>query len=399
MDETADYRAYPDRDALTLRTPKGSRSMRRLVALERFLKQSADCGVALRTPAGAGLGEVCFVRASAGSDPVEDSTNCVPGLTRILASLYFNDEPASGPRRETTRPRRCPKPRGIEGQLYPDLEIDPRRSAGALVDGQLASVCHAEGKVHGSLLHSHVERMVKRYQAAGSSASPFYTASEANGFRWDPCALRVMDYLAEHQYWPVATEVVVHDPILNVATAIDLVVVDTLHNKDVVFIELKSSTSDKPFEAVGGGQPLQPMRAAPFSEVPDDKLHRAIVQSIHTAMLAMRTGNGFRADRCVVLFVSPDVAQVQEYPMPDWYLQNPEELETRAYQSMLTSRQHTRYDIMATALPLDSEPAPKKKRAKKRSAPDTGQQPRKRAAKAKADALQIDLGTGEQVHK
>ncbi len=342
----------PTSDSLSRSVPFQSRGAKRLLETQSFLKTCESAPVGLVKNHEDHSRHACFARKSISSDGTE-TQSYIPGLCRILQKHFFGAGSYGRRKKKEKSTGATQKAKGLEAQLYPDLKIESKDLAGAEFLGSTCGGCHAAGKRHGTLVHHQVAQMIMRYQKRKKFDAPYYTAREIAEFRWDPCAMLVVDHLVKNQYWPIATELIVYDLLLDIATAIDFVVIDT-RNMDVIFIELKTSTSDSEFEGSSAALPKALMRSSPFSSVEDTILNRSFVQSIATGLLANRVGGSFRPDRYAVLFVSSHQTAAKEYGHPEWYLENPEKLESELYEALLKSKRKPA--SKTSSLPQKSRP-------------------------------------------
>ena len=346
------------------RIPVRSRTARRLDQLSTFMKESQTCGVHLHETHGRAQ-KAYFVKdrlrpetSPDGSGSSEGEPMYIPGLCRILADVFFS----ASAQEETGSSSGRHRGAGKSGPSSKS-DIQPKHVAGAEFNGQLASDCHATGKHHGTLVHNEVQTLITRYLRNARFNEPMITADEYREFQWDPCTVRVLDYLVHKQYWPVITELVVHDSLLGIATAIDITAVDCERN-ETIFIELKT-TMNKGFDDAAAPRGAL-MKSYPLLEVPDTPLNRAYVQSICTKMLGQRMGSGFTPERFVVLLVSPLLPTLKEYPMPAWYSANPSAVEDGIL-AALQQHQQEKQSLMASAIPKSEIPRELRRKRRRRS--------------------------------
>jgi hypothetical protein len=282
----------------------------------------------------------------------EERFQYIPGLCRVLERLYFvTKEPppmqpkfrafASGPSDGKKRKKR---PRTEDGAFTTPKATDV---LGGQIGGHLSNSCLAKKKVHGSIVHRQiqdlVERFIKGLQDRREDAY-FIRETERQDSYWDPCTLQFVTYLTENGLLPLATECIVFDPMCQIATSIDLVALDTVH-LELVFLELKSSTSARDFEETDAAR----MRADPFRSVADSKLHRACLQSIATKLLAKRSPVPLVPDRCLVVHVSPHKTKATAYELPAWYIDNQTTIDAELYEALVRDQQervHSKPDCL-----------------------------------------------------
>ena len=356
-------------------TPPESTLPARLAEFEAFHEAMRLSGVVLReakkkTQAVFGI-QHTPVAAAGGQDDETDNFTYIPGLCRILERLYFNKKNHTPAAPQAAPPKKKKKKKKKKPQILGTNE--PKQIMGAIIDKHRTNSCLAKKKLHGSIVHFQIQQLVERFIASvrdrGDQAH-FLRETEQNSSQWDPCALQFMTHLVERGLLPLASECIVFDPIANIATAIDLVALDSAR-LEVVFVEIKSSTTTGAFTAAG--LPNRFMREAPFAAVEDSKYHRASVQSIASLILSKHSKVPFVPDRCVIVHVSPHKARATEYELPDWYS---DDLEQALYAALIQDhrdRLHAKPECLplpaAAAAKTDKPPRTKKTKRPAGSSP------------------------------
>ena len=299
-------------------------------------------------------------------DDREENFQYIPGLCRVLERLYFTkkEEPTYvKPYPGALKFQHAAKKRPRSDSSGTLATHKSSQIIGAQIDGKDTNTCLSRKKVHGSIVHRQIQDLVERFIKSlreRKEEAYFIRETEHQDNYWDPCTLQFIRYLTDNGLMPLASECIVFDPMCQIATSIDLVVLDTM-NLEVVFIEIKSSTSNKAFFEPDGKR----MRGDPFCSVFESKLNRAFVQSIATKLLANRCPVPLVPDRCTVVHVSPHLREAMAYNLPAWYTDNHSTVDAELYKALVADaqeRQHTRVEC----LPQPEKPAPKKARPRKR---------------------------------
>lgn len=139
------------------------------------------------------------------------------------------------------------------------------------VRGSVGSMEHS-GIKHGSLVHSQIEQYVK-LGAAGVDANAF-----------DACAINAINWMNQNNLRPISSEYIVYSDVLEIATSIDLLVVNP--ESQILAVELKTGYSgNKKSENKTFMKP-------PFHNIKDSVVNRHWLQLLMSLWLFANTPEG-----------------------------------------------------------------------------------------------------------
>lgn len=107
--------------------------------------------------------------------------------------------------------------------------------------------------------------------------------------------LEILNFLLEHRWLPIATELNVWDAKTHVAGAIDLLVQNS--EGGVLLMELKNGFEDNNYEPTD----KDPWMRAPFTELRDCHKHRHLVQLLMQALILYNGYEQFQPDSMMIL--------------------------------------------------------------------------------------------------
>ena len=312
-----------------------SRAAGRLAAFRAFLQEPERASITLIHSANTRKRMMFALPQPYGDTHSDRAHKYIPGLSRILEAEFFSkpEKMQSTDRQIKKKKKQVRKRRRDEtGATLEPLDLGTKVIAGAEIDGVITSGCRAKGKAHGIIVHSHIQEMLLRYMstAVNQDGKRFYfSETEERCGTWDPCAIKFCRFLMEHRLLPLASECVAYDSTLDIATAIDAVVMDQRSGR-VVFVEVKSSSGSKCgfLDTTSLHGKVVTMRGEMLQDVAESKYHRAVVQLAATMLMAKRGRVPFAPDEGMIVYLSSRAENAIAYPMPDWYTSNVEAFET-----------------------------------------------------------------------
>ena len=169
-----------------------------------------------------------------------------------------------------------------------------------------AKFCIGYGTEHGSLVHSQIQRIIDSYKHG--YRSPVGVESI------DPCVCFVIEVLNRKAWVPIATELMIYDETLHVATQADLIVFD-MTEKCARVIELTFGYEDVEFEEpISKGDRF----VTPLDMAPNSPAQRKLLQLWFTTEI-LRRNYGLNNTARTLLRVCPRSHLVWEYNDVAWW--------------------------------------------------------------------------------
>jgi hypothetical protein len=220
-----------------------------------------------------------------------------PGITKRIKLLMYPKEydPASRNKRISKEIRKEKKRTG--------KSATPRDMTRHLV-----SACPTKGKEHGTLVHSQIELYTDLF-VVGTSVESFRKIYPNP----DPCFCRFVNLTEKLKWYPIKGELKIYDEDIGCATAIDLVLIDSV-NDQILVVDIKTGYEGLAMEEHASDPylpyPLQEYKAYPF-----------YVQYIQMAMIAMILKRKYRfvPDRFVIIHIEPKTFATTIVDMPPWF--------------------------------------------------------------------------------
>jgi hypothetical protein len=181
--------------------------------------------------------------------------------------------------------------------FYPDTEEDPYKRSKEDIkrrkplkhyqpQGTFKRKCKTFGSKHGTKVHQQIQTFVKQF-VKGKKIT----------FRrsLDACTIRILKLLLTKGWIPVASELMVYDEELKIATAIDLIVLEVTTQK-MFFIELKTGYENEEY----GIHPTDKGMSKPLNKIANCPQNRHQLQLLMTLLIVQR-GHKFKPDGAFIL--------------------------------------------------------------------------------------------------
>ena len=208
------------------------------------------------------------------------------GLTKVLKRVFYprtEDDPRKKSKSE--------KARSKSNKFYKNVN-------------KMKRTCESYGKDHGTLVHSEIE---------------CFTDCMLNGksFRSecpdpDPCTLRIICILNRKGWYPILGEHMIWDEDLRVATAIDMICIDSTTG-DTVMIELKTGYEGESYNAV----PKDPKLPRPIDDISNCPRNRHMLQ-LMTMDMILRKKYHIAIDKFYIIRTLSKQRQTEKIPMNAW---------------------------------------------------------------------------------
>jgi len=167
--------------------------------------------------------------------------------------------------------------------------------------------CKGYGHVHGSQVHLELQSFTNH---AIRSNNMVHCLEQIHNP--DPCTLKFIYFFMEKKWIPIASEFNVFDETLHMATAIDLLLVDTI-NWELVLVELKTGFDGESYEA----HPTDEFFGYPFQELENCPMNRHQLQLLFQKLL-LKKRYDYDVKQCYVLRASARENKLLSYPMIGW---------------------------------------------------------------------------------
>lgn len=171
--------------------------------------------------------------------------------------------------------------------------------------------CKGYGHVHGSQVHLELQSFTNH---AIRSNNMMHCLEQIHNP--DPCTLKFIYFFMEKKWIPIASEFNVFDETLHMATAIDLLLVDTI-NWELVLVELKTGFDGESYEA----HPTDEFFGYPFQELENCPMNRHQLQLLFQKLL-LKKRYDYDVKQCYVLRASARENKLLSYPMIGWSKKN-----------------------------------------------------------------------------
>jgi hypothetical protein len=196
----------------------------------------------------------------------------------------------------------------LRRNLWPWNDGSPKkRPVGNISEHFDASKCHRScptwGDLHGTIVSNELEECVKAIRK--ETDLELITA--------DRCTARILDTLYCGDLIPMAAELPVWDSTQNVATALDLLVVDIVRTK-IIAIEVKTGYENESYGPLEEDPPL----LSPLSWLQDCPEHRNFLQLAATVYL-LEKGHGVKIDKAYVIRACSKGRKIEVLEEPDWF--------------------------------------------------------------------------------
>lgn len=202
----------------------------------------------------------------------------------------------------------------LKEQFWSSTEEDPkkrskedlarRRTKKFHEPSQGRGKCKGYGARHGTKVHAEVCRLVRRF--ASKKAVKTIPAKA------DPCTIRIFNLLAERRWFPIGAEICTFDPSAQVATAMDIALIDVDRSK-VIAGELKTGFGWETYDEHPTDLPLDGMP----SNVKNCPKNRHAMQLLGT-VLNFKENYNFEFDDAVVLWACPKRKMAEIVELPEW---------------------------------------------------------------------------------
>lgn len=170
--------------------------------------------------------------------------------------------------------------------------------------------CAQWGARHGTQVHGEIQLWTNLVRRDGLTRG---TDAFCVSCRYpDPCTVELMRECARNDWLPIASEFMIWDEELRLATAIDLVVYEFCSH-ELVGIELKTGHEWLEYMPI----PTDPPLKSPLDRLSDCPLNRHQLQLVVPDMI-LKKKYGMYFDRFVVVRVCPAGKNTQTIPMCSW---------------------------------------------------------------------------------
>lgn len=189
--------------------------------------------------------------------------------------------------------------------FWPETEEDPwkrskeevknRKTKSVYSPSKMRRTCPTYGANHGTKVHQEISHYVdlrNRDPNKGEDAVPDFLQKFPEP---DPCTVRILKFLAEKSWDPIASEFQVWDKKMRTATAIDLVAIDVIRSK-LIAIEIKTGYENEEYSQ----HPSDGTMAFPLHNVPNCPMWRHQLQ-IMTSVGMVSDNYGLKIDEFYVL--------------------------------------------------------------------------------------------------
>jgi len=167
--------------------------------------------------------------------------------------------------------------------------------------------CNSFGAVHGSQVHKQMELFTLSFMMK-------------NGKRWlfenvktpDVCTLRIIRLLDKEKWIPIASEFKIWEEDWRVATAVDMIVIDTKTN-ELVILEFKCGYEGEEY----GAHPTDEYLPEPFQMLPNCPLVRHTFQLLGMKRILERKYN-VKVDQAYIIRLCPKMRTVEKIGLCNW---------------------------------------------------------------------------------
>lgn len=196
------------------------------------------------------------------------------------------------------------------GGTESDKSYRKMRSVGStksLFRGKKAG-CGIYGKDHGILVHKQIEDYIN-IQVMGYQVQSFFEKHEVP----DPCFVRFVKTCDRKGWIPMVSELFIYDELMRIATAIDVVCLDTT-DFSIVIIDIKNGYESMEYAAV----PTDKYFEAPLEFIKDCPLNRHALQLMVTKIIL---GIDYRVvpEKFRLVRMCPKQGATKVYDMPAWF--------------------------------------------------------------------------------
>lgn len=201
----------------------------------------------------------------------------------------------------------------LKHNLWPWNDCDPKKKKKKRVSSDVKSKyfdyskdmrsCYTYGDVHGSTITEELQKCV----------TAINEETDVNLRTADPCTARILDILKYSKFVPVAAELLVWNNDENVATGLDLLVID-IKRENVVAIEIKTGYETEEYSYVDDDYPL----LYPFGWLRDCPEHRHLLQLAATIFL-LENGHGEKIDKAYIMRLCSKQRVAMLIELPTWF--------------------------------------------------------------------------------
>jgi len=169
--------------------------------------------------------------------------------------------------------------------------------------------CNAYGAIHGSQVHKQMELFTQSF-------------TRNDGKKWlferiqtpDVCTLRIIAMLEKEKWIPIASEFKIWEEDWRVATAVDMIVIDTVRD-ELVILEFKCGYEGEEY----GAHPHDVYLPEPFQQLPNCPLVRHTFQLLGMKRILERKYQ-LIVDQAYIIRLCPKMRTVEKIGLCNWCL-------------------------------------------------------------------------------
>lgn len=215
-----------------------------------------------------------------------------PGLTKTLRAIFYPDT-SDDPIERTAR----------------NKELGGR-AKNSYVPSGMKTPCSLFGKAHGSLVHSQFEMVTECIKQSKS----FESIDKLFPDGMDPCVAGFIEYCKRREWFPLRSEFMIYHEQYNVATGIDMLLLDTVNWK-LISAEFKTGYEGEEYEEHDNDTMLKP----PLDMIINCPKNRHFLQSI-VPYLILKEKYGVILDEMYTVRLCPKMDIIETYTLEDWCL-------------------------------------------------------------------------------
>jgi hypothetical protein len=222
----------------------------------------------------------------------------------------------------------------LQSVFYPEVSENPiekskrnkelggRKPLNKNLKSGMKTPCSKSGSNHGTMVHNQIDRLTRVMNRQGNFDYYLKQKEEV-----DHCVISFVDLCIKKGWFPLASEFIIYDEDIDVATAIDLLVVDILRWK-LIMIEIKTGYEDEEY----GLHPNDTKFSRVITDLTNCPLNRHLLQLVTMDMM-LRVKYDVIVDELYIIRMCPRLGIIEEYAPSEWC--NQEKYRLLVYTSMI----------------------------------------------------------------